>query len=163
MNKKILIGIIVALIVIGIVLIIDKNNEIPTYDADIICSYSTTETLDEEEYESKSYVYIYKDDDYVSKAIHQSIMSTNSDTSILESIIDLYSSIDGIDASLKTVDNSIVFEVVYDFDIIDIDLLKENMGDLLSESSILMTTSELPIKVSDYFDSLSKDYKCEVK
>lgn len=163
MNKKILIGIIVVLTIIGIIFIIDKKNKIPTYDADIICSYSTTETLDDEEYESKSYIYIYKDDYYVSKSIHQSIMSNNSDTSILESIIDLYSSIDGIDASLKSIDASIVFEVVYDFDIIDIDLLKENMGDLLSESSILMTTSELPIKVDDYLDSLSDNYKCEVK
>lgn len=165
MNKKIIMGIIflVAIIVIVLALINYKSNKIPEYDADIICFYSTKETLDEEEYDSKSIVYIYKDKDNVKKSIIQSIMSTNSDTRLLESIIGLFDNIEGIDASLSIMDDSIVFEVVYDFEELDLDLTKEYLGGILDESSILMNTSKLPISVDDYLDSLSNDYKCEVK
>ena len=92
MNKKIIIGIsfLIILIVSVSVLIYQKSSNIPTYDADIICSYSTKESLDDDEYDSKSVVYIFKDEDIVKKTINQSIMSANSDTRLLESIISLY-------------------------------------------------------------------------
>lgn len=165
MNKKIIIGIsfLIILIVSVSVLIYQKSSNIPTYDADIICSYSTKESLDDDEYDSKSVVYIFKDEDIVKKTINQSIMSANSDTRLLESIISLYDNIEGIDAYVSKIDDSIVFEVIYDYDKIDLELTKENLRSVLDESSILMNISELPINVDKYLDLLSDNYKCEEK
>ena len=165
MNKKIIIGIsfLIILIVSVSVLIYQKSSDISTYDADIICSYSTKESLDDDEYDSKSVVYIFKDEDIVKKTINQSIMSANSDTRLLESIISLYDNIEGIDAYVSKIDDSIVFEVIYDYEKIDLDLIKDNLDSVLDESSILMNISELPINVDKYLDLLSDNYKCEEK
>ena len=165
MNKKIIIGIsfLIILIVSVSVLIYQKCSNIPTYDADIICSYSTKESLDDDKYDSKSIIYIFKDEDIVKKTINQSIMSANSDTRLLESIISLYDNIEGIDAYVSKIDDSIVFEVIYDYDKIDLELTKENLRSVLDESSILMNISELPINVDKYLDLLSDSYKCEEK
>lgn len=165
MNKKIIIGIsfLIILIVSVSFLIYQKRDNIPTYDADIICSFSTKESLDDDKYDSKSVVYIFKDNNIVNKTINQSIMSANSDTRLLESIISLYDNIDGIDAYVSKIDDSVVFEVIYDYDKIDLNLIKENLSSVLDETSILMNISELPINVDEYLDLLSDNYKCEVK
>ena len=163
MNKKVILILPVFIVILVIAFVINKRDSIPTYKSDIVCSYSDVETQDDEEYDSKSIIYIYKNKDNVRKSINQSIMSSNSDTGLLESIISLYNSVEGIDASLKTIGNKIVFEVTYDFDRIDLDLTKEKMGSVLSDDSILMKAKELPLKVDDYLEYLSKNYKCEVK
>ena len=164
MNKKVLFIVpLLILIVVNILIISNSNKRIPTYKSDIICSYSTVENYDDLDYESKSIIYIYKDEDNVTKTINQSIMSTNSDTGLLESIISIYDSVDGIDASLKNRGKSIVFEVVYDFKKIDLDNTKEKLENVLSQDSLLMKTEVLPIKVDAYLDLLSDKYKCEVQ
>lgn len=164
MNKKVYFIIpLLILIVVNLSIIFNSNKSIPTYDSDIVCSYSSVDTQDDEEYSSKNIIYITKDKDNVRKVINQSIMSSNADTGLLESIIDLYDSVEGIDASLKNVGDSIVFEVTYNYDKIDLDLTKEKLGSVLSDDSILMSTKELPISVDDYLEYLNENYKCEVK
>ncbi len=164
MNKKVLFIVpLLILIVVNILIILNSNKSIPTYESDIVCSYSKVEKYDDLDYESKNIIYIYKDKDNVRKTINQSIINANSDTGLLESIISIYDSIDGIDASLKIEGDSIVFEVVYDFDKIDLDITKEKLGSVLSEDSILMRSDSLPINIDEYLELLSDEYKCEVK
>lgn len=162
MNKYILLLIPIIIVIVG-VFAIYKRDSIPTYNADIMCSYSSTESFEDDEFDTKNFIYIYKDNDNVKKTINQSVMSANVDVGLLESIVDMYKKIDGIDATLEKKGESIIFEVRYDFDLIDLDYVKEEIGSVLADDSIIMITDELPINIDDYLKSINKNYKCEVK
>lgn len=165
-KKKFILIVIILIIIVVFGIIISKNNKnedvsnIPEYDADIICKYSLSENVDDTDIDSLAYVYIYTEDNNVSKAIHQSITSSDVDYSLMQSITKLYENINGIDATVNYYGSDLLLEVVYDFNTLDIDDVKDKLGNVLDDQSILMSTDELPISVDDYLDSLTDKYTC---
>lgn len=164
--KRISILLIILLLVTGC----NKKEEkekvsIPTYDADIICTSYNNEIIEDEEMSSKNIIYITLNDDNVVKVINQAIndssMYNDSDLSLLSSIMDIYKDIDGIDAKFNKYDDSLVTEVTYEYDKIDLKLVKKELSNILDDNNILLNINKLPIKYETFKKYELEGFKCE--
>lgn len=145
-----------------------QDKEIHTFAASEVCTKEYSETVDGDTLISKNNVFItYDNKKLVNKAIYQSItpLSTvNSYTyETYDYIKDLYSNIDGVSADYYETSDSIVLEVSYDYNVIDIDSFRLNVGELLDDKGILGSAKSIPVDLSTFKSIELNDYECEVK
>lgn len=160
--KKILILLVASLFISGC------KSKINTYDTKMICKQIFSEEVDEEVIESQSIIYVdYNDKNYVTKAIYQSISdNSNYDGYVQESLnylINIYNEMEGISARKYTVDNKFIFEIIYDYDKIDLEDFRSKLGNLIDTTSVLGKATKLPVNLSEYQEYELEGYKCEVK
>lgn len=144
----------------------EETKTINTFDSNLVCTKVYDETIEDDELSSTSNIFIYYDEDeYVTKAIYQSISDAsyynNNLLLSVMSIIDMYNELDGVSAQYYIVDDKIVMEFSYDYETIDIDTLKSSIGELLSEDNIFNKVKKIPVKL-DKFKSIELiDYDCQ--
>lgn len=166
MKKKVIIGVILLIIIVIIILIKSNNHkkevgldEIPTYKADLICSFSGSDTYEDmvEEYSIKAYLSLK--DNYVTKAILVSVSNGGALYQNQDYLRD-YNAVEGISASSNIKGNSLVTEVIYDYENIDLGEVKDKLGYLLIDDSIFNKTESLPVTLEEYKEYQLKDYIC---
>lgn len=147
-----------------------NDNRLNEYenDADQICRMHIQEENDDVYITSDSNVYLYLDDSsFVEKAIYQSVSSLNDVTSYsyetYEYIKNLYSKIAGIDVDYYETTDSLVLEIEYNYNEIDLKYLRDTLGYLLDNDSLLGSVESLPISVDDFKKIELDGYECEVK
>lgn len=174
MNKRIvLLGItIIILFIVGLGLISNKqdsNNKsnnsykLKEYNSDIVCTLDVEATEDEEAY--TSYVYIYNNEDYISKVIYQTITYTEftgSYVDMMKNFYDMYKGINGIDTSVTESSNFVVSTVTYNYPEMDPSSVKGSLLSILDETSILLKDN-YKFKTEWYTKEYLKEYSCEVK
>lgn len=171
MKKKILVLIVFILIIILLINIFNnkknEGNKIPTFNSDIVCTKDINEIDDEgDEIKSKSIIYIDQNDEYIGKLTYVSIVESDFPTSyksLVDSVMDMYNNIDGINAYSVIEDKKIASVVEYTFRNLDLNKLKREMGDILESNSVFMNIDELPIKYDYYKDNYLKGYECKQK
>ena len=146
----------------------EDEAKLNSYDTKMTCKYTYEDELDGDINESDSIIYVdYDEEDNVIAAIYQSISSLDNYNDYLlgslDAIIHLYNSMSGIKASKYIVGESLVFEIMYEYEKIDLNEFRENLGDLIDEESMFATVKSLPIKLSEFESLELKDYECEVK
>lgn len=146
----------------------EQDKEIHTFAASEVCTKEYSETVDGDTLISKNNVFItYDDKSIVNKAIYQSITPLNTVNSYTyetyDYIKDLYSNIDGVSADYYETSDSIVLEVSYDYNVIDIDSFRLNVGELLDDKGILGSAKSIPVDLSTFKSIELNGYECEVK
>ena len=158
-----------ALLLLSIIFLLTGCKEtINTYDADMICRMNYEAEVDGYTSESESVIYInYDKGKNITKAIYQSIgnLSEYNDYLLnsLDSIVDIYNKLDGINSNKYIVDDKVVMEIEYDYFKIDLAQFREELGDLIDDESILASIDDLPIKLSEFKRHELEGYDCEVK
>ena len=111
----------------------------------------------------------FKKKDYFSlflfcKVIYKSVYENNffndSLASLTNSILDLYSDVDGITTSIDTVNKKTIVSIEYDYTKIDIEKAQEELKELLSDEAVLMNMED-EITVEEYLDLEDSDYICK--
>ncbi len=143
----------------------DNDVHINKYESDMTCTQSFSEVIDDEELKSTSNVFIYNDDEIVTKAIYQSIGKYTSinELNMYEEIIKIYNSISGIEASFYQVDDEIILEITYDYLKVDIDEVEMKIGNMLDDDSLLKKVDKLPITLEEFKSLELTNYECEVR
>lgn len=144
------------------------KSKINTYDTKMVCKQKFSEDLDGDVIDSESIIYVdYDDKEYVTKAIYQSISSKDYyNSSLIETldyVITTYNKMDGISARRYNADDKLIFEITYDYKKISLSEFRGSMGDLIDPESVLGSSDELPIKLSDYKKIELDGYECEEK
>lgn len=175
MEKKSLIITILICIVIsiigGVVITLKKEPiDLDSYDvkdANVTCYYEGESTDEDDVSTGKyyNYMYIYNNkDNIVTKVIYKSVYENNffndSLASLTNSILDLYSDVDGITTSIDTVNKKTVVSIEYDYTKIDIEKAQEELKELLSDEAVLMNMED-EITVEEYLDLEDSDYICK--
>lgn len=168
MKKIVLIILGIILLILFIIIFIKSNNnkkneisdDIPTYEADLICTLSGTDTYEDmvEEYSINAYLTL--DNNYVTKAI----LVTVSNGGYLyqnQDYLNDFNAVNGISVTSSIKSNSLVTEVIYDYEIIDIDEVRDKLGYLLIDDSIFNITDSLPVTLDEYMEYQLEDYICE--
>lgn len=169
MKKKvwIILGVIFLLVIV-LFLVIKKNtideekeeDKIPVYNADVVCSLSGIDTFEDEEdeYSLKSYLTIK--DNLVIKAILVGVSSDIGNITQTQEIINEYNKIKGISAKVFISKEKLVTEVEYNYEVIDLDEVKRELGYLLIDDSIFLKVKSLPVLLADYQKYELQDYEC---
>ncbi len=169
MKKKvwIILGIIVILVIV--IFLVTKINpkkeekeedKIPVYNADVVCSLSGVDTFEEEieEYSLKAYLTIK--DNMVMKAILVGVSSDVGNITQTQEIINDYNKINGINAKVSLSNGKLLTEVEYNYEVIDLDEVKRELGYLLIDDSIFLKVKSLPVSLHDYQKYELQDYEC---
>lgn len=156
----------IVILLIMISFITGCKSKINTYDTKMVCKQKFSEKLDDDILDSESIIYVdYDDQEYVTKAIYQSISSKDYyNSSLIETldyVIATYNKMDGISARRYNADDKLIFEIAYDYKKTSLEEFKEKMGDLIDPESILGSSTELPIKLSEYKKIELDGYECE--
>ena len=103
-----------------------NSNELPSYDANMICIKNTDNLVDEESVSSTSKIYINYDDNNILDSTYQIITISDSfyksRIDMIQEYLDLYKGIDGITSSVYQYNNSIVTTIKYDYTKIDLNI-----------------------------------------
>ena len=142
-----------------------KEKTINDFDSDLVCRSEFREIIEDEEIKSTSKIFLNIDDDLVSKAIYQSISAYNSSSELnmYEEIAKLYNSMEGINALYYVVDNSIVLEITYDYEVIDLDQIKLQFGNMLDQEGLFMSVDKIPVSLDTFKNIELANYECEEK
>lgn len=143
-----------------------ENKKIKEYDAMMKCRKEFKEVIDDDNITSISNIYLnYDEDGMVKNAIYQSISdySSTKDINMYEEIIKIYNSLSGIKANINIVNDSVVLEIEYDYQEMDLDEIKDKIGNMLDDDSLLMKAKELPISLDEFKKIELNNYECEVK
>lgn len=138
------------------------------YKADEVCKKQIVEELDEVTVSSDSNVYLMLDEfNFVKTAIYQSVTPLDYVSSYTyetyEYIRNLYSNIDGVKVIYYDIKDSLVLEIRYDYDTIDLTTFRNSVGELLDKDSLLGREKSIPVTL-EKFKSIELDgYVCEVK
>lgn len=166
MDKKIVIVLIIlGFTVIGLLINKDdekkeKREDIPVYEADILCKRIRYD--EETGEETVSNVYVTIDEDIVSKAIFQDITTTyfpESYAYLLEDYYIFYDGIKGIETDIKINSDIVIGTVTYNYLDIDQEQLKEELGDILDEEFILVS-EDIPFTYELLVEKKLKEYEC---
>lgn len=149
----------------------DKKEDARTlniYKADQVCKRTLVDEIDGESIASNSNVYLMLDDfNFVKTAIYQSetpLQNTNSYSyETYEYIRNIYSSIEGIEVIYYDTKDSLVLEVRYDYDKIDLATFRDKIGDMIDENSLLGKEKSIPVTLEKFKLIELGGYVCEVK
>lgn len=168
MKKKVLfilsLVFILSLIIMVILILFPKKQKktddlIPVYHADVVCTFDGVDTFENETHEYSLRAYLTVKDHLVTKAI---LVSVSTDDNIYETrrYIEEYNKINGINAQVSFKEGSLVTEVEYDYETIDLDEVKNKLGYLLIDDSIFKRVSSLPVSLEYYQEYELQDYIC---
>lgn len=135
-------------------------------DAKMICKQEFREVVDDESITSTSNIYIdYDEDELVTKVIYQSIseFSSANEESMYEEIVDMYNSLEGIEAKFYVDKDSLVLEISYDYSKMNLEAINNKIGNMLDDDSILKKVNSLPISLEEFKKKELTNYECEVK
>lgn len=132
---------------------------IPVYNADVVCSLDGVDTFEDEVQEYSLRAYLTINDNLVTKAILVGV-SANTNINETESYIEEYNKIKGINAQVSLKGNNLVTEVEYDYETIDLDEVRNELGYLLIDDSIFMRATSLPVSLEYYKEYELQDYIC---
>ncbi len=137
----------------------ESDKGIPVYKADVVCSLSGIDTFEDETQEYSIKAYLTLKDNFVTKAI---LVSVSTDDNIYEAknYVDDYNEINGIKADVYFRGNMLVTEVEYDYEVIDLEEVRNKLGYLLIDDSIFNKTDTLPVSLKDYQEYELKEYTC---
>lgn len=171
MKRKVLVilGIIFLLvIVVGLVIKLTskeeekkENNNIPIYDADVICSLSGVDTFEDENEEYSIKAYLTVKDDLVTKAILVGLSTDTGNLVETQNIMNDYNKIQGIKASASVNNDTLITEVEYDYETIDLDEVKSKLGYLLIDDSIFLKVDSIPVTLGEYQKYELQEYVCK--
>lgn len=147
---------------------VSESKKIHTYEASEVCFKEFNETVDDETLISRNNVFITYDDKLiVDKALYQSISPLNAISSYTYETYDyikrIYSNINGISVEYYETTDSLVFEVSYDYNVIDLDSFRTNVGELLDDKGLLGSVDFIPVDLNTFKSIELDDYECEVK
>ena len=169
MKKKlwIILGVIVLLlIVIFYVAKLNSKKEekvedkIPVYNADVICTLSGVESIEDEEEEYSLKAYLTIKDNMVMKAILVGVSSDAGNLAVTQNLMDDYNRINGINAKSYLSNERLITEVEYNYEVIDLDEVKSELGYLLIDDSIFLQAKSLPVSLREYQKYELQDYEC---
>lgn len=166
MNKRIIMvigGLLLVFLVICFSLFKRDDEQIPKYDADIICRSANLDNDVGSELNSRSNIYIYENNGYIDKMINQVITNDLSYDWFFSELVDLYNQIEGITATVDIIQDKLVVEITYDYKTLDLKVFRSTVGHLLSEDSVYYNIEDFPISVEEYKKRELKNYECEVK
>lgn len=160
----IILGIVAFLLIIVIFKLFLKNkkemeNIIPVYNADVICSLDGIDTFEDGTQEYSLRAYLTVKDNLVTKAILVSV-GDDSDISMTRSYVEEYNEIKGINAQVTLKNGSLVTEVIYDYETIDLNEVRSKLGYLLIDDSIFVKASSLPVSLDLYKEYELQNYTC---
>lgn len=128
----------------------------------MVCENSYT---DENGLSSLSKVYVDYNDNLVTRAIYQSISPLEAyNTALLASLDELilkYNHLAGIKAEKYFKGDKVILEIDYNYLAMDIDSVKEVLGAILAEDSLLAVTTELPVNLEEFKNIELQEYECE--
>lgn len=166
MKKKSLIVIIILILIIVLVLSMpekkayEKALEIPEYQSDILCSMNGVDKLEDTEYSYTLNVYLTLKDEFVTKAIYQSI-STNTDYTLNLEYMNLYNTIDGINGDIQEYGDKMVLTITYNYEVIKLSEIKNKVGNLLSDDSLFKKAKKLPVSYEDFKEYELSGFSCK--
>lgn len=146
----------------------ESTRTLNNYKANEVCKKHIVDEVEGETFESDSNVYlIYDEFNFVKSAIYQSVATLDSSApysrEMYERIRNIYSSIDGVNVIYYDTKDSLVLEVRYDYDKIDLSTFRTKLGDLLDKDSLLGSAKTIPVTI-EKFKSIELDgYECEEK
>jgi hypothetical protein len=166
MSKKFIF--IILIIIFDIILIgninYPKASSIPTYDGDIICKKDKKDVLEDDIKNSSSIIYIKLDGDMVVNAVYQSISDGDyyeeSLIQMIQSYLNLYQGLDGIDTNVDYIDSKIITTVTYDYRMIDVSKVRYKLNNILASDSIFIKEDTLPISYELFSKYELKGYSC---
>lgn len=166
--KKLLLLIIICISLTGCKKESVEKKKVNEYEASEVCRLVTRDEIDGDIYISESVVYLdYDVDLFVKSAIYQSISNLSDVSSYTyeayEYIKELYSDVDGVEVTYYETKDNLVLEIKYNYDIISLESIRDHLGGLLDQNSILANADSLPIKVDAFKDIELNEYDCEVK
>lgn len=159
-------------IIVGAILSIDSKatKDLESYDvkdANMSCYYEGESTDDSGNVTGKyyNYMYIYNDtNEYVTKVIYKSVYTNSyfneSLKDLTESILELYTSVDGITSNIDVVNNKTVVTIEFDYSKINLEEAKEELEDILSSEAVLMNMEERTT-VEEFLKIEDPDYICK--
>lgn len=168
MKKILILGLLVLLLTGCGKTEIEDVRTLNNYKADEVCKKQIVEELDEVTVSSDSNVYLMLDEfNFVKTAIYQSVTPLDYVSSYTyetyEYIRNLYSNIDGVKVIYYDIKDSLVLEIRYDYDTIDLTTFRNSVGELLDKDSLLGREKSIPVTL-ERFKSIELDgYECEVK
>ena len=167
MKKKELI-IVILFILLGIILFIDKifsrdqkiEDSIPVYESDVVCHLDGVDNFEGiiQDYSLRAYLTIQ--DDLVTKAILVSV-SAGDNLYAASSYVEDYNAIKGINAQVSFKGENLVTEVEYDYEMIDLEEVRDKLGYLLIDDSIFKRATSLPVSLEEYKEYEIQDYICD--
>lgn len=159
-------------IIVGAILSIDSKakKDLESYDvkdANMSCYYEGESTDDSGNVTGKyyNYMYIYNDtNEYVTKVIYKSVYTNSyfneSLKDLTESILELYTSVDGITSNIDVVNNKTVVTIEFDYTKINLEEAREELEDILSSEAVLMNMEERTT-VEEFLKIEDPDYICK--
>lgn len=164
MKKKMLIIFITILIILGIIILFPKKKKrVDKYkDANVVCTY---EYKNENETDSKNYLYIYHDkDEMIKKLVYITVQNKDyfydETITLNRTYVDIYNDVKGINGSVGETKDKIVTTIEYDYDKLDVEALKKI--DLLDEESIYYQM-DFPFNLDEFMIYEIPDYNCKLK
>lgn len=141
----------------------EESLNLKEYEANVICTLDYQDEVDGMLINSTNKVFInYDDKMLVNNALYQTTTDEYS-INMYERLVNIFNEINGISADLYIVDNKLVVEIEYNYDMINIDEVKDKLGILLDEEALLNKVDKLPITYDEFIDLELKEYKCEVQ
>ncbi|MDE5631180.1 MAG: hypothetical protein K2I70_06235, partial [Bacilli bacterium] len=139
MKKKLLIILVILLLIVFVVIIVKKSSKlqkrsdefIPVYNADVVCSLSGVDNFEDEVEEYSLKAYLTLKDNLVIKAILVGVSTDTGNLVETQSIMNDYNKVSGINATATLNNDTLITEVVYDYEVIDLEEVKNNLGYLL--------------------------------
>lgn len=164
MKKKIAIVAFLLLIIGGIVFLKQNQKqenveEIPTYPSDVYCKKSFMEEIEGESFSSELRIYITLSDDVVKKVIYQTISSDDL-TFAGDQYRELYNTLKGVSATSSLIGGKSVTTITYEYTQMDAKEIKETLGNLLEEESLLARIKEYPITYEEYQSYELEGFDC---
>ena len=144
----------------------EEKKAIPLYDSDIVCSAVIEEENDGDVENFVSNVYIWLDKKKnVTETIYQNISeSTLLDKATLEltnQFLDIYKNIKGIEASSDVIDNKLIITIKYNYNEMDLNATKKELGTIIDDSSIFKKVKKLPFSYDDLKKYELSGYECK--
>ncbi len=155
MKKKVLLILVILIGGVFLFLLFKQNKKeeqtetIPTYSSDVYCKKSFTGEVEGETFTSELRIYITLNEEVVEKAIYQTI-SQNDATFYGEQYRELYNSLKGVSAVNTIIGGKSVTTITYDYTKMNAKEIKDTLGDLLEETSLLARTKKYPPLYEEY-------------
>lgn len=143
----------------------EEELELKEYDSNVVCKFESGEVSeDESSYYSNVYI-SYGKGGNITDIVYQNVTQTDFSDSYMQlvnDLYDLYNNINGIKTDIYKSAGYVVTTIEYDFNVLDLNTAKKELGDMLEEDSFILT-GKLPIAYNVYIDKYLSEYSCEVK